>query len=181
MPRWDSRPYCHERGKCGARPSHHHRPGWSRHQQCEDSTHRAHWSHHRAGRARAVAVHIDSTGRHGRRQAIRQPSADASFRFIVSHRSTDRSELSRRSAMAERPQNVRPASILERSHTGAGGNRRLIPEARSEDNRIANHSYRGSHRAGSLHHADDQTPAQQRSSRVGRHHAEPTEDLRSRW
>jgi hypothetical protein len=128
-----------------------------------------------------VAVHIDPTGRHGRRKAIRQPSADASFPSTVNRRSTDRSKHNRRSAMAERPQNVRPASILERGHTGGAGNRRLIPDARSEDNRIANHAYRGSHRAGSLHHADDQTPAQQRSSRVGRHHAESTEDLRSRW
>ena len=81
--------------------------------------------------------------------------------------------------MAERPQNIRAASILERSYaTGGHTNRRHIPEARGEDN---DHPYRGSHRAGSLHLADDPTPAQQRSSRVGRHHAEPpTEDLSNR-
>ena len=83
--------------------------------------------------------------------------------------------------MPERPHNIRAASILERSYNAGGHNtRRPIPEARGEDNQIANHSYRGSHRAGSVHHADDQTPAQQRSSRVGRHHAEPTDDLTSR-
>ena len=83
--------------------------------------------------------------------------------------------------MAERPHNIRPTSIIERSHAGNSSSshgRRLIPEARSEEN---HRPYRGSHRAGSLHHADDQTPAQQRSSRVGRHHAESTEDATNRW
>jgi hypothetical protein len=84
--------------------------------------------------------------------------------------------------VTERPQNVRPASILERDHpTGGNNSRRHIPESRTDDNQSANHPYRGSHRAGSLHHADDQTPAQRRSSRVGRHHAEPSEDLSGRW
>lgn len=84
--------------------------------------------------------------------------------------------------MAERPQNIRPTRVLDRSHANSGHHgRRLIPEARGDDNQIANRSYRGSHRAGSLHHADDHTPAQQRSSRVGRHHAEPTDDLSNRW
>jgi len=46
---------------------------------------------------------------------------------------------------------------------------KLVPG--SEENQI-DRPYRGSHRAGSLHDADD-TAAQQRSSRVGRHHAEP--------
>jgi hypothetical protein len=83
--------------------------------------------------------------------------------------------------VAERPQNVLPASILERSYaTGEHNIRRRIPEARSEDNQIANRAYRGSHRAGSLHHADDQTAAQNRSSRVGRHHREPADDLSNR-
>lgn len=83
--------------------------------------------------------------------------------------------------MAERPQNVRPGSIRDIGYAGGHNSRRIIPEARTEDNQIAHRAYRGSHRAGSLHHADDQTPAQQRNSRMGRHHAEPTEDLRSRW
>ncbi|MEU4243851.1 hypothetical protein [Actinoplanes sp. NPDC026619] len=86
--------------------------------------------------------------------------------------------------MTERPRNVRPASILERGHANPAGpathNRRHIPEARSEDNQIAGHSYRGAHWAGSQHHADE-TPAQRRSSRVGRHHAETSEDLSGHW
>ncbi len=98
------------------------------------------------------------------------------------HRSRDRSEHSRRSAVAERSNNIRPTSILERSYANSGSHtHRLIPEARSEENQIANRSYRGSHRAGSLHHADDQTAAQQRSSRVGRHHAEHNDDSSHRW
>jgi hypothetical protein len=99
-------------------------------------------------------------------------------------RPDDRARHSRRSAVAERPQNIRPSSIVERSYTSNSDHanthhgRRLIPEARSEEN---HRPYRGSHRAGSLHHADDQTAAQQRSSRVGRHHAESTEDASNRW
>ena len=82
--------------------------------------------------------------------------------------------------MPERPHNIRAASILDRSFgTGSRNARRLIPEARTEDNR-GDGPYRGSHRAGSLHHAED-TQAQLRSSRVGRHHAEPTEDATGRW
>ena len=82
--------------------------------------------------------------------------------------------------MAERPQNIRASRILERSYApGTLNARRLIPEARTEENQI-DRPYRGSHRAGSLHHAED-TAAQQRSSRVGRHHAEPTEDITGRW
>jgi len=84
--------------------------------------------------------------------------------------------------VAERPHNIRPTAILDRSYANSGNHaHRMIPEARFEENQISNRSYRGSHRAGSMHHADDQTPAQQRSSRVGRHHADHTEDLSGRW
>lgn len=87
--------------------------------------------------------------------------------------------------MADRPYNIRPSSILERSYASGGHNsRRIIPEARGEDNR---HTYRGSHRADSMHRADSthraddqRTAAENRSSRVGRHHAEPTEE-HTRW
>src|SRR4051794_12894723 len=105
-----------------------------------------------------------------------QQYADHCSRSAASHRSHHR----RRSVVPERPHNIRAASILERSHAqGSLNARRLIPEARTDDNR-ADGSYRGSHRAGSLHHADD-TQAQLRSSRVGRHHAESSEDLTGRW
>ncbi|GIM97217.1 hypothetical protein [Paractinoplanes toevensis] len=102
-------------------------------------------------------------------------------RSTDSHRSDDRSEHSRRSTVTERPSNVRPASILELEHSaGAGHNRRHIPESRGEDNRSINHPYQGSHRAG-REHRDDETAAQRRSSRVGRHHAEHSEDLSGHW
>jgi hypothetical protein len=124
---------------------HHHGRDFGRHAQCDDSTHRAYWAHHRT-------IHIDrSSGRSGQR---------------------------RRSAVTERPQNARPAHVLERSYTNAGHlSRRAIPEARSpesraEDNQLANRSYRGNHRLAGQHHADRPTPAQQRGSRVGRHHAD---------
>jgi hypothetical protein len=80
--------------------------------------------------------------------------------------------------VTERPQNVRV------SRGGGYNSRRSIPEARSaDDNQIGNWAaYRGSHRAAGQHHLDHQTPAQQRNSRVGRHHAEPPphDDLASR-
>ena len=76
--------------------------------------------------------------------------------------------------MTERPQNVRTVS----SYTNGGGynTRRSIPEARGPESRAddnQNRSYRGNHRAAGQHHLDHQTPAQQRDSRVGRHHADP--------
>jgi hypothetical protein len=74
--------------------------------------------------------------------------------------------------VTERPQNVR---LTHGYANGSGYNtRRSIPEARgADDNQIANRSYQGSHRATGQHHLDHQTSAQQRDSRVGRHHAEP--------
>jgi hypothetical protein len=38
-------PFWYERGKFGVGESRHHRPDWSRHRHCEETTHRAHWSH----------------------------------------------------------------------------------------------------------------------------------------
>ena len=82
--------------------------------------------------------------------------------------------------MPERPHNIRAASILERSYTQGSLNRRhMTPEARIDDNRGGG-QYRGSHRAGSLHHAED-TQAQLRSSRVGRHHADSSDDHTGHW
>lgn len=84
--------------------------------------------------------------------------------------------------MAERPHNIRPTAILERGNANSGNHaNRMIPETRSEENQIAKRSYRGGHRADGTHHTDDQTAAQQRGSRVGRHHTEHSEDLSGRW
>ncbi|MEV6842120.1 hypothetical protein [Actinoplanes sp. NPDC051411] len=83
--------------------------------------------------------------------------------------------------MTERPQNIRTA----RPYVNGGGQntRRPIPEARVPESRAddnQNRSYRGNHRAAGLHHLDHQTPAQQRSSRVGRHHADPQDGFINR-
>jgi hypothetical protein len=132
-----------------------------------------------------VTVHIDPAGRRGHRQTIRQqpPGAvlDELLGSIDSHRSQDdRSEHSRRPAVTERPQNVRSTNTLERGFTNGGyHSRRRDAETRVEDNQIANRSYRGSHRADSEHHADE-TAAQQRSSRMGRHHADQADDRANR-
>ena len=82
--------------------------------------------------------------------------------------------------MTERPHNIRAASILERSYGGGYNSRRLTADVRNDDHRIANRAYRGAHRADSVHRADDHSAAQQRHSRVGRHHAEHTDDFRER-
>jgi hypothetical protein len=99
-------------------------------------------------------------------------------RIIHIDRSSDRSEHRRRSAVTERPQNVRPTRVLDRGNTNGGYHgRRPIPEARNpesrvDDNQIATRSYRGNHRLAGQHHADRPTPAEQRGSRMGRHHAD---------
>lgn len=83
--------------------------------------------------------------------------------------------------MTERPQNTRTIRV----HANGGGyhTRRSIPEARSAESRAEdnqNRSYRGNHRASGQHHLDHQAPAQQRSSRVGRHHADASDDYLNR-
>jgi hypothetical protein len=100
------------------------------------------------------------------------------FRAIVSHRSFDRSDHSRRSTVTERPQNVRSASTLERTHNS----RRHRAESRWDESQVPSRSYRGSHRAEHMHRADDgRSPAHDRSSRVGRHHADQQGDRSNRW
>jgi hypothetical protein len=85
----------------------------------------------------------------------------------VQHRSPDRSEHSRRSTMTERPQNIRPARTAERTQ-----NSRRPSESRWDEPQSSSRSYHGSHRAPSMHRADDgHSAAHDRVSRVGRHHA----------
>ena len=70
--------------------------------------------------------------------------------------------------MTERPQNVRPARSTERTHNS----RRHTSESHWDDGQSPSRAYRGSHRAQSMHRADDgQAAANDRSSRMGRHHA----------
>lgn len=77
--------------------------------------------------------------------------------------------------MAERPQNLRPARLAERTHNS---HRTQYSDARADSPQTASHSYRGSHRAERMHRADDQ-----RSSRVGRHHHDPDQrrDHSGKW
>jgi hypothetical protein len=145
---WNGRPACHERGKCGARPSHHHRP--------------------------------DLTDR-DRRDLVGRRAVRSDRRTVQIDRSPDRSAHRRRSSVTERPQNTRTIRV----HANGSGyhTRRSIPEARSPESRAEdnqNRSYRGNHRAAGQHHLDHQAPAQQRSSRVGRHHADASDDYLNR-
>jgi hypothetical protein len=81
--------------------------------------------------------------------------------------------------VTERPQNVRPARSAERTH-----NSHRYQQAGAEGGQTATaiRAYRGSHRAERMHRADDRTGAHHRSTRVGRHHAEPLpQDHQNRW
>ena len=123
-------------------------------------------------RARKAIVHI-GPGRARRSFAEHRPPGG-------------RSEHRRRSTVAERPHNAGfldrdPAQGDPASGAQQHDNRRRILVTRGEDNRPGRHAYDGSHRAAGRHHRVDETPAQRRNSRIGRHHAEPTEDLSGRW
>jgi hypothetical protein len=187
-------PPCQDPGRGPTRPSHHHRPDWSRHKHADDAAHRAHWSHHREGRKRAVTVHVPPTGRHGVSRTVRERPHDRDryerprpdreggatklsklVRSIVSSRSSDRSESDRRSPVAERPHNIRSARAAERTHNSRRHHH--AAEARMDEPQSGGRSYRGSHRAERQHSADDSAVAGHRGSRVGRHHADHT----GRW
>lgn len=81
--------------------------------------------------------------------------------------------------MAERPYNVRSARGADRTHNShrhqPGGTHRGdgLPTAVG--------TRHGSHLAGRGRDADDRTGALHRSSRVGRHHADPYQDHQNRW
>jgi hypothetical protein len=94
---------------------------------------------------------------------------------VHDRRSADRPRLSRRSAVAERPYNVRPSRILEQSHSDGNLNvvRRLLADSNSEENRRANRPYRGMHRAEHTNYPEERNASYDRSTRVGRHHADP--------
>ncbi|OJF11381.1 hypothetical protein [Couchioplanes caeruleus] len=179
-------PWCADRTHCSSRPSHHHRPDRSPHKHCEDVNHRAHWSHHRAGNSRVITVHIEPVGRHGRGATVtehrraEQPkhlkkvvihrwarAVRTDSRKIVSHRRAEsaRTDSSRRSAVTERPQNLKTDRAPGRTHNG---HRHQLVADQADGTQFAARSYRGSHRAERMHRADDN-----RISRVGRHHADP--------
>jgi hypothetical protein len=115
--------------------------------------------------------------KHRRCDSATARAAGSENRTVQIDRSRDRSVHRRRSAVTERPHNARTIGDYT---NGAGYNsRRSIPEARHPDSRAEDHqnpSYQGNHRAAGQHHRDHQTSAEQRSSRVGRHHADPQDD-----
>ena len=128
------------------------------------------------------------------RPEAKPQSSEQAFRTMVSHRSTDRSEHSRRSTLTESPQNMGLTRTLERT----GNSRRHSAESRWDDATAPTRGYRGSHRAersqaersqaesgervARSHRAGDgQTAAQHRNSRVGRHHADRDHDHPGSW
>jgi hypothetical protein len=118
-----------------------------------------------------VLVHIVRHGHHG---TIRELP---DFSPAIHHRSSDRSEHSRRSTMTERPQNLRPARSVDRtqnSHWHASESRRDEVQSQSR-------SYHGSHRDQSPNRADDnQTSTNDRSSRMGHYHSDRRDEHRNR-
>jgi hypothetical protein len=111
---------------------------------------------------------------HGRRDARRHDST-------VHNEATGqrRSDSRRRSAVAERQHNVRSARGADRTHNShrhhSSGNNR------GDGLPTAVRTRHGSHVAGRGRDADDRTGALHRSSRVGRHHADPYQDHQNRW
>ncbi|KUL26433.1 hypothetical protein [Actinoplanes awajinensis] len=77
--------------------------------------------------------------------------------------------------MTERQPHVNAARLLEYGHPEGRNVRRSMVQPRSEESRLTNRPYRGHHRA--EHTLDDENlSALQRSSRMGRHHADPASD-----
>ncbi|BCJ43711.1 hypothetical protein GCM10010168_39800 [Actinoplanes ianthinogenes] len=95
---------------------------------------------------------------------------EAVLRSTVIDRRRSRSRSSRRSAVTERP-HVNAARVVAYNYGDSRNVRRSMTQPRSDENRITNRPYRGHHRAEHTRH-DENTPARQRSSRVGRHHAD---------
>lgn len=87
--------------------------------------------------------------------------------------------------MTERPQNVRPARTADRTHNSNRYQPWAADRGEGTQTTTATRAYRGSHRAERMHRNDDHTGAQHRSSRMGRHHAEPRHDhqdhQQNRW
>jgi hypothetical protein len=186
-------PWCLDRGYCPSRPSHHHRPDWSRHQHCHDPTPTAHRSNHRRGRKRTLTVHIEAGGSKTRVASSQegdaeardtrqhQPSPPKEIKSIVSIQSAqpDRSDFRRRSEVTERPYNVRPARSGDRTHNS----HRHQPNGldRGDGTQTTTRAYRGSHRVEYLYRPEERTGAHQRSSRMGRHHADQRQDHQNHW
>ncbi|WP_158647396.1 hypothetical protein [Actinoplanes sp. ATCC 53533] len=87
--------------------------------------------------------------------------------------------------MTERPHNVRPARPADRTHNSNRYQPSAADRGEGTQTTTATRAYRGSHRAERMHRVDDHTGAHHRSSRMGRHHAEPRQESQdhqqNRW
>jgi hypothetical protein len=174
-------PWCTDRSDCRARSSHHHRSDWSRHQHCEDSV-AATDSEDREADDHDDDEDADHDQDHGQDDRGQDSSdggdGDGGRAYAVSYRPVQRRvfihSLVRRSAVAERPHNLRQARSAERTHNSHTDRY----DSTGDGPQSAGRSYRGSHRAERLH----RTPDELRGSRVGRHHAtDQPRDQHSRW
>jgi len=178
-------PWCMDRSDCSARRAHHHRP---RHQDCDDRGH----AHGRRSAGREdddrdrAKVRRTSGGDRDRSandssDERDQPAETSSIRTAKAARSDSR----RRPEVTERPQNVRPARPADRTHNSNRYQPSAADRGEGTQTTTATRAYRGSHRAERMHRVDDHTGAHHRSSRMGRHHAEPRQDSQdhqqNRW
>ncbi|GGN25785.1 hypothetical protein FHR83_007388 [Actinoplanes campanulatus] len=78
--------------------------------------------------------------------------------------------------MTDHNHNIRSSRILEQSYSGGNASavRRRLSDSNSEENRLANRPYRGQHRAEHTNYPEERRS--DRSSRVGRHHADRAPD-----
>ncbi|GGN80927.1 hypothetical protein GCM10010112_56900 [Actinoplanes lobatus] len=104
------------------------------------------------------------------------PCPDHGSFTVHDSRSPDRPRHRRRSAMTDHNHNIRSSRILEQSYSGGNSSavRRRLNDSNSEENRLANRPYRGQHRAEHTNYPEERRS--DRSSRVGRHHAERAPD-----
>jgi hypothetical protein len=142
------------------------------------------------GKSRRAAGHREEAGRrHDRSPADSPAGLDQPEQIIrsISIRTAKaaRSDSRRRSAVTERPQNVRPARTADRTHNSHRYQPSAADRGESTQTTTATRAYLGSHRAERMHRPDDRTGAHHRSSRMGRHHVEQQQDnqdhQQNRW
>jgi hypothetical protein len=180
-------PWCLDRSDCSSRPAHHQRPHRPRHQDCDDDHEQR--SARRGKHDRKTGVRGNATDqRAGAGRATDRPPADHDQlvkKISIRTAKAARSDSRRRSAVTERPQNVRPARTADRTHNSNRNQPFVTDRGEGTQTTTATRAYRGSHRAERMHRADDHAGAQHRSSRVGRHHTDHPRDTQdhqqNRW
>ncbi|MFI7545620.1 hypothetical protein [Actinoplanes sp. NPDC049599] len=167
-----------DRSDCSARPSHHHRPARPRHQDCDDNTSHRHRPARRDSAERETSVHSGTTGRRAKPDQI-------IHKLTIRTAKAARSDSRRRSAVTERPQNVRPARTADRTHNSNRHQSLTTDRSDGTQTTTATRAHRGSHRAERMHRTDDHIGARHRSSRMGRHHLDQRRDhqdhQQNRW